>query len=69
MNVVVYGPQGCGKTRNADKICSHLNMDGHIDFEDLPDSGVTNKVIFTSDPAAPHDHTYDDLKQVIPSLV
>lgn len=70
MNILVYGPQGCGKTRNADKICAYFNATGSIDSEDLDIAKhVDNFIIFTNDHAKPYDFNYDQLLKVIPGLV
>lgn len=46
-SVIVYGPQGCGKTRHADALRKHFELDKIYDqdcapvtsFHDLPKSG------------------------------
>ncbi len=52
-SIIVYGPQGCGKTRNAEKIRAALGCKCVIEGEDLvagrafPTSGA---LILTNDP-------------------
>ncbi|AKH39165.1 MULTISPECIES: hypothetical protein [Nitrosomonas] len=31
MSAIIYGPQGCGKTRNAEKLAKHLGLSNIID--------------------------------------
>ena len=33
MSVIVYGPQGCGKTKNAERLRKHFKMDETCDDE------------------------------------
>lgn len=34
MNVIVYGPQGCGKTLNAEKLAAHFGCKNIVEVED-----------------------------------
>jgi MoxR-like ATPase len=36
-SVLVYGPQGCGKTQNAKRLARHFGVSIIIDGEGLPD--------------------------------
>ncbi|SFM56371.1 AAA family ATPase [Nitrosomonas communis] len=31
MSVIIYGPQGCGKTTNAEKLAKHLGLSNILD--------------------------------------
>lgn len=33
MSIIIYGPQACGKTRNAEKLRSHFKMDEVADTD------------------------------------
>lgn len=35
-SVIVFGPQACGKTRNAEKLKQHFGLDRVIEHEDYP---------------------------------
>lgn len=52
MNIVIYGPQGCGKTRNAEAIKQYFGADFVIDSDDL------NR--FTERPKLMHHRTASD---------
>jgi adenylate kinase family enzyme len=40
-SVVVYGPQGCGKTQHADRLQKHFGLHSvHEDFESLQRSSI-----------------------------
>lgn len=34
MGIIIYGPQGCGKTRNADKLAKHFGLSKIVDNYD-----------------------------------
>lgn len=34
-SMVIYGPQGCGKTRNAEKLCQQHGLDKSAGLEDF----------------------------------
>ncbi|SDW38248.1 hypothetical protein [Nitrosomonas communis] len=31
MSAIIYGPQGCGKTRNSEKLAKHLGLSNILD--------------------------------------
>lgn len=35
-SVIVHGPQGCGKSRHAQALCRHFDMDQIVELEDHP---------------------------------
>lgn len=57
--VIIYGPQGCGKTRNAEQLRQAFGLERVIELEDspsnrIPDRGalvLTNRDDATSMPA------------------
>lgn len=72
MKIVIYGPQGCGKTRNAEAIKQYFGADEVI-VDDLSHNASVeaNKttVVFTNDESKHHDYTYDQIKQLVPNLI
>lgn len=73
-SVIVYGPQACGKTRNAERLRKGFGMDRVIDDwrvgDIIPQRGA---LVLTNDPASmsAHDpfdfYTFDDaMEQVAP---
>lgn len=63
-SVIVHGPQGCGKTRNAEQLRTHFGLTEIIELEDfagvfIPDRGAL--VLTSADPAtiyAPRFHVF-----------
>lgn len=44
MNVIVYGPQGCGKTRNAERLARFFGCTQVVDIDKLGDLKAAGKV-------------------------
>lgn len=44
MNVIVYGPQGCGKTRNADILARFFGCSKVVDIDKLGNIKIPSKV-------------------------
>ena len=49
MSLIVYGPQGCGKTTHAEKLRKHFGLDSVFDADDLQCRGDIYR--YMSDPA------------------
>lgn len=44
MSIIIYGPQGCGKTKNAEKLRRFFGMDEIVDDEGDPYPLTTDQV-------------------------
>lgn len=38
MSIIVYGPQGCGKSLNGEALCRHFKCDRVVEAEEFPDT-------------------------------
>lgn len=49
MNVIVYGPQGCGKSKNADRLAAYFGCKKIVELDDYKASGQidTGRPLYT----------------------
>ena len=50
-NVIIYGPQGCGKTRNAEALAAHFGCTSIVDNWDGESEVPDGALALTSEPA------------------
>lgn len=56
--IIIHGPQGCGKRRNADRFKAHFGADAVFD-EDSTAIDITKRIIFLTNAPPPFESSDD----------